>query len=313
MSKIRLTLACGDYEIVRALIEREVEPEGVELEIHTDMTAEVRHWRAIRDREFDIAELSMSNYLIAHDRGLPFAALPVFLHRRFRHGFVFVNPRAVRRPADLVGKRAGLGNFQSTSNVWVRGILEHEFGVPQREILWFKQEEDVIEIAPRGFRVERLAAGKEIEAMLLAGELDAVIHPEVIRPVAERRPEARRLFENYKDLEIDYYRRTGIFPIMHTTAIRRDLLEKHPWLPASLMGAFEKAKEIAYRRMENPRRVPLAWFLTAWEEQREILGKDPWAYGLGEQNRKNLETLIGYCFEQGLIEKRPGLEEIFVT
>lgn len=149
--------------------------------------------------------------------------------------------------------------------------------------------------------------------MLVEGELDAVIHPEVIRPVMDRDKRVRRLFENYKELEVEYFKRTGIFPIMHTTAIKQEIVERHPWVPLNLMEAFQRAKEIAYQRMENPRRVPLAWFRSALEEQEDILGRDPWVYGLGEANRKNLETLIQYSYEQGCIGRRIPIEELFVN
>jgi 4,5-dihydroxyphthalate decarboxylase len=148
--------------------------------------------------------------------------------------------------------------------------------------------------------------------MLAEGELDAVIHPDLIQPILERDNRVKRLFENYKELEIDYYKRTGIFPIMHTTAIKQEIVDRYPWVPLNLMQAFERAKEKAYQRMENPRRVPLAWFRHALEEQEDILGNDPWIYGLGEKNRKNLETLMQYSYEQGLIGRKIPLEELFI-
>ena len=148
--------------------------------------------------------------------------------------------------------------------------------------------------------------------MLLAGELDAVIDPEVIRPVATKDPRVHRLFPNYRDLEIDYFKRTGIFPIMHTTAIKQEIVDKHPWVPASLMKAFEESKKPAYKRMENPRIVPLAWFRSFVEEQEEIFGSDPWVYGLGKANQKNVETLMEYSHEQGLIGRKMALAELFI-
>lgn len=312
--KLHLTLACGDYELTRALIEGTVRPDGIELTVVTDMTAEERHWRMIRKREFDVAELSMSNYLIAKSLRMPFVAIPVFPHRRFRHGFIYVNAgKGIQKPTDLIGKKVGLQNFQATSNLWVRGILEHEFDVPHREIRWFKQEDETVDSAPpKHLDLQKIPPGKSVETLLVEGELDAVMHPDIIKPVAERDGRVRRLFENYKELEVEYYRRTGIFPIMHTTAIRQDIVERYPWVPANLTQAFERAKEIAYKKMENPRRIPLAWFSHAREEQEEILGRDPWAYGLGEANRKNLETLSRYSFEQGLIERRLAIDELFL-
>ncbi len=313
--KLHLTLACGDYEIVRALKEGIVKPDGIELTVLTDMTADIRHWRMIRNREFDLAELSMSNFLLAKFNGLPFAAIPVFLHRRFRHGFVFLNAdKGIERPTDLIGKRVGLRNFQATNNLWVRGILEHEYQVPHRKIEWYKQDEEEVEFTPpKDLSLQRVPAGKSVEKMLLDGELDALIHPEVIQPIRDRNPRVKRLFENYRELEMDYYRRTGIFPIMHTTAIRQEIVDKHPWVPGNLMEAFERAKQAAYKRMENPRIVPLAWFRHFLEEQEEILGKDPWVYGLGEANRKTLETLMQYSHEQGLIGRKLSLDELFVA
>jgi len=311
--KLHLTLACGDYEIVRPLIEGTVQPDGIELTVLTDMTSDIRHWRMIREREFDIAELSMSNFLAAKFRGQSFIAIPVFLHRRFRHGFTFINTsKGIHKPTDLIGKKVGLRNFSATSNLWIRGILEHEFQVPHKKVHWYKQDEEEVEIVlPKDLSLQKIAPGKSVERMIVEGELDALIHPELITPILDRDARVGRLFPNYKELEIAYYHRTGIFPIMHTTAIKQEVVERHPWVPANLFQAFEKAKEIAYKRMENPRRVVLAWFRHALEEQEEILGRDPWVYGLGAANRKNLETLMQYSQEQGFIGGKMALEDLF--
>jgi len=311
---LQLTLAAGDYDSIAALKDGTVQPDGIELTILTDMTAEVRHARMLRDRHFDIAELSMSNYMVAKDNGLPFIAIPVFLHRRFRHGFVFVNTsKGIAKPTDLIGKKVGVGSYHATANLWMRGILEHEFDLPHKQIHWFKQVEAKIPWqAPPGLRIEKLPRGKDIVAMLLDGELDAVIDPEVIPPVANKDPCVRRLFPNYRDLEIAYFKRTGIFPIMHTTAIRQEIVDQHPWVPASLMRAFEQSKTLSYKRMENPRIVPLAWFRSFVEEQEEIFASDPWIYGLGAANRKNVETLMQYSHEQGLIGRKMAMEELFI-
>jgi 4,5-dihydroxyphthalate decarboxylase len=313
--KIHLILACGDYEIIRALKERTVEPEGIELTILTDMTADVRHGRMIRNREFDVAELSMSNYLIAKHLGLPFVAIPVFLHRRFRHGFIFINAaRGITEPTDLIGKKVGLCNFHATANLWIRGILEHDYKVPHKQIHWFKEDDEKLEwTPPAGLNIKKIPTGKRIVDMLVAAELDAVIDPELIQPVLDKDKRVTRLFPNYRDLEMDYFKRTGIFPIMHTTAIKQEIVDKHPWVPINLMQAFEESKNAAYKQMENPRIVPLAWFRHFLEEQEEILGSDPWVYGLGDANRKNLETLMQYSVEQGLIGRKIVLDEIFIN
>ncbi|MGH7767940.1 MAG: ABC transporter substrate-binding protein [Candidatus Binatia bacterium] len=311
--KIHLTLACGDYEIVRALMDGSVAPDGIELTVLTDMTSDVRHWRMIRGREFDVAELSMSNYLAAKFRGQPFIAIPVFLHRRFRHGFTYVNVgKGIRKPTDLIGRKVGLRNFSATSNLWIRGILEHEFQVSHRKIHWYKQDDEEVEVAmPADLSLKKIPAEKDIERMLTEGEIDALIHPELIQPILNRDPRVERLFPNYKELEVEYYNRTGIFPIMHTTAIKQEVVDRHPWVPVSLFQAFEKSKAAAYKRMENPRRVPLAWFRHALEEQEDLLGKDPWIYGLGAANRKNVETLMQYSAEQGFIDGKMAVENLF--
>lgn len=311
---LQLTLAVGDYESIRALKEDTVKPDGIELTILTDMTPEVRHARMLRGRQFDAAELSMSNYMVAKDQGLPFVAIPVFLHRRFRHGFAFVNTgKGIDKPTDLIGKKVGVGSYHATSNLWVRGILEHEFDVPHKQIHWFNEfEEKIPWHVPQGLSIQKTPTGKNIVGMLLAGELDAVIDPEVIPPIAAKDPRVRRLFPNYRDLEITYFKRTRIFPIMHTTAIKQEIVDKHPWVPASLMQAFEESKKLSYKRMENPRIVPLAWFRSFLEEQEEIFGGDPWIYGLGKSNRKNVETLMQYSFEQGLIGRKMAMEELFI-
>ena len=314
-NKLHLTLACGDYESIRALKEGTVKPDGIELTVLTDMTSDIRHWRMIRNHEFDIAELSMSNYLMAKYIGLPFAAIPVFLHRRFRHGFIFLNTaKHIRKPTDLVGKKVGLRNFQATANLWIRGILEHEYQLPHRSIQWFKQDEEEVEwTPPSDLNIQRVAGGKNVEQMLVEGELDALIHPEVIQPILNKDQRVGRLFPAYRELEIEYFKRTGIFPIMHTTAIKQEVVEKWPWVPINLMQAFEESKKVAYKRMENPRIVPLAWFRHFLEEQEEVLGVDPWLYGLGASNRKNLETLMQYSQEQGLLGRRIALEELFIN
>lgn len=313
--KINLTLATGDYESIRALKEGTVKPDGIELTVLTDMNSDVRHWRMLRNREFDVAELSMSNYLMAKYTDLPFTAIPVFLHRRFRHSFIFLNStKGIIKPRDLIGKKVGLRNFQATANLWIRGILEHEHDVPHRSIDWYKQDDEEVEwVPPRDLNIQRIAAGKSVEKMLVEGELDALIHPELIQPILDKDTRVTRLFPNYRDLEMDYYKRTGIFPIMHTTAIKQEIVDKYPWVPINLMQAFQESKQAAYRRMANPRIVPLAWFRYFLEEQEEVLGPDPWVYGLGKVNKMALETLMQYSREQGLLGRNMTLDELFVS
>jgi 4,5-dihydroxyphthalate decarboxylase len=161
-------------------------------------------------------------------------------------------------------------------------------------------------------RLHRLPDDKSVEQMLLDGEIDALLHPDLIEPILKRDPRVGRLFPDYKREEIAYYERTGIFPIMHVLGIRPEIVERHPWVPINLYHAFNEAKRIAMKRMENPRLVPLAWYREAWEEQQQIMGDDPWAYGVEGQNRKTLETVIGYAHQQGLIDRQVTLSELFL-
>ena len=309
-----MTLACGDYESIYAIKEGIVKPDGIELTVLTEMDSSTRHWRMIRHRAFDICELSAASYLLGKSKGEHgFTAIPVYLHRRFRHGFVFINAhKGIDKPADLIGRKIGLKTFQATALVWIRGILEDEFAVPYQAVNWYaEKEEDVPFDPPPGLTLVRLPEGQRVETLLAEGELDGVIHPDIISPILDRDPRVKRLFDNYKALEIEYAQRTGIFPIMHVTAIKQEIVERYPWVPMNLMMAFEKSKAIAYQRMENPRRVPLAWFRDAVEEQEAILGQDPWIYGLNAANRHNVDTLIRYAHHQGMIQKPLAVDDLF--
>jgi 4,5-dihydroxyphthalate decarboxylase len=315
MSKnIPLTLACGDYDIVRPLLEGKVQVDGIDFTILTKMDSATRHWRFLRNGDFDVAELSGSSYLAARDNGLPYAALPVFLHRRFRHGFIFINTnKGISKPTDLIGRKVGVKTLLTTAVLWMRGILEHEYGVPLKSIEWFSELDDDVDVSlPADLKLTRLPQTKSLEIMLAEGELDAVLHSDLIKPFLAKDPRVARLFPSYKDEEVAYYRKTGVFPIMHVLGLRQPVVEQHPWLAVNLFNAFNEAKVIAMQRMQNPRIVPLAWYREAWEEQEEILGPDPWEYGLTEKNRRNLETLTGYSHEQGLIKRKPALEELFL-
>jgi 4,5-dihydroxyphthalate decarboxylase len=312
---IPLTLACGDYEIVRALKEGQVAPDGIDLTVLTEMDSTTRHWRFIRNRDFDMAETSASSYVVAKDRGEPVTALPVFLHRRFRHGFVFINTqKGIKTPKDLIGRRVGIKSFLVTAGHWMRGILEHEYGVPHKSLQYFAElDEDIDFTPPADLDITRLPHDRSVERMLAEGELDAVIHSSIIKPLAAGDPRVGRLFPDFKAEEIAFYKKTGIFPIMHVMGIKQEIVDRHPWVPINVFHAFQKAKSIAMARMANPRIVPLAWYREAWEEQEEILGPDPWEYGLGERNRHNIETLAGYSHEQGLTRRRLGADDLFVS
>jgi 4,5-dihydroxyphthalate decarboxylase len=228
---------------------------------------------------------------------------------------MFINTgKGISKPSDLKGRTIGVKTLMTTAILWMRGILQNEYGVPLNSIEWVAELDDDVQVTlPPDIKVRRLADNQSVETMLAEGELDAVFHSDLIKPFLAKDPRVARLFSDPKAEEMAYFNKTGIFPIMHVMGIRQSVAEQHPWLAVNLFKAFNEAKSLAMKRMQNPRIVPLAWYRDAWEEQEQLLGPDPWEYGLSENNRKNLETLVGYSHEQGLIKKRPTLEHLFLS
>lgn len=313
MSKLRLTVAAGDYDIVRPLKEGTVEADGLELIFLSEMGPRERHWRMGRKHEFDVCEENVGAYFMIRDQSEPLSAIPVFLHRRFRHGFVFVNAKAgIKEPTDLNGKVIGGTNFQPAGNIWMRGVLQEYHGFDHRSATWLvDRTEDIPFTPPPGLRIEMKQSEKHLSDMLADGDIPAMISPTLPRPFVQGDKRIVRLFPNTKDVEKAFYKQTGIFPIMHVTTIKQEVAEKYPWVATNLVKAFEKSKQLAYKRLANPRMVPLAWVRAAVEEQEELLGRDPWAYGLTPANRKNLETVQRYCHQQGLIKTITPLDQLF--
>ena len=267
-----------------------------------------------RKHEFDVCEENVGAYFMARDQGEPLTGIPVFLHRRFRHGFVFVNTAAgIKTPKDLIGKPIGGTNFQPAGNIWMRGILEEHYGVPHRSITWVvDRSEDIAFEPPPGLRIEmktvRQVAERHAGRRRHPGD-DLADHPAAVHGgrQAHRAPVSRLQGRSRSTI----FRTTGIFPIMHVTTIKQEIVDKYPWVATNLVKAFEAAKQMAYRRVANPRMVPLAWVRTAVEEQERVFGRDPWAYGLTPANRKNLETIQRYVHQQGMISKMRPLDELF--
>ncbi|MFQ5902895.1 MAG: PhnD/SsuA/transferrin family substrate-binding protein [Candidatus Binatia bacterium] len=311
MSKLRLCLACGSYDLLRPLIEGVVAPPGIDLNILT-MASPERHGRMLRHEEFDICELSLVAYLVARDQGRPFTAIPVFPHRRFRHLYMVKRTNCgIEKPADLNGKRVGLDTLQNSAGLWMRGILQDHYGVDLKSIEWWCQEEEDIPFEPaRWVRVQRVPKGKNIDQMLLGGELEGALYPEILPSIRNNSPKVGLLFSNPKEAEIEYYRESRIFPIMHTVVIKNEILERNPWVAVSLQQAFQKSKEICYEQMRDPRNFALVWVRELMQEQKAIFGPDPWPYNL-EDNRKALEAVVRYEYDQGMIKKKPKIEELF--
>ena len=245
-TNLRLTLACGDYEITRPLMDGRVKPAGIDLIVITPESRE-RHWRVARDHAYDICEFNTPAYFMGRDRGLPYVSLPIYLHRRFRHGFVFINTqKGITKPTDLIGRKIGIKSFLVTAGHWMRGILEHEYGVPHKSIQWFAELDEDIEFTPhKDLNITRLPHNRSVETMLAEGELDAVIHSSIIKPILNKDPRVGRLWPDYKAEEARFFAKTGIFPIMHVMGIKQEIVDKHPWVPINMFQAFQKAKAIA--------------------------------------------------------------------
>lgn len=323
MGTLKLTLACGDYDRVAPLRDGRIRPEGVELNF-IPLEPEELFFRMARYGEFDASEMSLASYITSRAQGRrDLIAIPVFPSRMFRHSAIFVNcDSGIRQPEDLKGRRVGVGEYQMTAIVWVKGILSDYHGVAVRDIHWFTggqeepgREERVPLQLPPEITLERIGPEQTLSSMLEEGELDAVIAARVPSPVARGSERVRRLYSDPMTVEREYFQETGIFPIMHTVAIRQALCDAHPWLPVSLFKAFAAAQRLSRERIANTPavRYQLAWLQLYWEQEQALLGPDAWEYG-AEKNRKPVETLCRYLVEQGMIQgQAPPLEDLFAT
>jgi 4,5-dihydroxyphthalate decarboxylase len=319
MSTLHLTLACEDYDRTRPLKEGAVKPEGIDLN-YLVMPVEEIFWRMMKYEEFDASELSMGAFLTAAARGRrPFVAIPVFPSRTFRHRCIFINTNSgIQTVQDLRGKRMGVPEYSMTAAVWLRGMFEHEYGVAPKDIRWIQAGEehpgrkDRVEFEmPADVSMES-RPGTTLNAMIESGEIDAMMSPRMPSCFLRGSPHVRRLFPDYRQIEMEYFTKTGLFPIMHVIVIKRAVYEREPWVAQTLYKAFCQAKEICLRELydTNILRVSLPWTAAEYEATRQLMTADYWPYGI-EANRKNLETLHGYLFEQGLIRQRLYLDELF--
>jgi 4,5-dihydroxyphthalate decarboxylase len=314
MPDTRLTLSCGDYDRTRPLIDGSVATPGLDLTVIPLPSAE-RHTRFARNLEFDVCELQIAQYLGLKSRGAPITAIPVFPHRRFNHSCVMVRMDSdILGPGDLRGRRIGVHGHFNPIALWIRGLLQHEFNVPPSEIHWVADgAEDVPGWSPPSWlRIERAPAGRKMQDLLKAGDLDAQILSDSGADASTINKVVRRLWPNYREVEVDYYRRTGIFPIRHLVVVKDEVLERDGEVALQLVRAFEDAKQQAYKYWADHRRSSLAWFGAEQEEERALLGPDPWPYSV-EKNRVVLETLLDYAFEQRLTDRRLEINEIFAT
>jgi 4,5-dihydroxyphthalate decarboxylase len=320
MSRLQLSLACWDYDRTRALADGSVRAEGIDL-IYNSLFVEETFFRMLRNREFDIAEMSMSSYCVSLMRDdPPFIAIPVFPSRFFRHSCIFVSAKSgIREPKDLAGRTIGVPEYQMTAPVWIRGILQDEYGVDPAACEYRtggeeepgRDEKLALDLPPK-FRVKPIGPQQTLARMIADGDLDAM-HTARAPSTFATRPEAvKRLFENFVEVEKAYYRKTRIFPIMHTVVIRRELYRANRWIAQSLHKAFAQAQRKTYEHLGTSMALAtmLPWQSAHVEEARALLGEDWWPYGV-EPNRHVLETFLRYHHEQGLSKRRLKVEELF--
>jgi len=322
---LELSLSVGDMDTVQPLLAGDVEPEGIDLTPISEYPPK-RHRRFFRHGEFDIAEVCIASYVSSMDRGeeFPYTAIPVFPNRKFRLAFFYKNADAdIEEPSDLEGKKVGTQSWQTTADVWVRGIAQEHYDLDLTEVEWYRRREDDVPIdVPDRFDIQRVPGKqggdaiyepRDMQDMLFSGELDAAMDPSgsLFRAVC-RNDEAEFMFDDPQAEEIEFFEKTGLHPMMHTVAIRDEILEEHPWVAVNVYDAFSEALEQCIRRNVSPSsHTSLTWNHLHFKEQHELLGEDAWEYGLRPKTRKELRTFVGYAHDQGLIDQEYGVEELF--
>jgi 4,5-dihydroxyphthalate decarboxylase len=312
MDRLRLTLSCNEYDRTRFLVDGTVHAEGIDLDV-VSLPSEERHRRFSRNLEFDVCELQMGVFLGWMALGAPFSAIPVFPHRKFCHGNVLVNTASgIQRPQDLAGKIIGMRAHFNPVSLWMRGLLQEEYGVAARSLrIRTNQQEQVPGWqAPDWMEIERLPRGQKIEDVLPPGGVDACMLPEISPKLARHTPGVRRLWPDFREVEKEYYLRTKIFPVRHVVVVKNSILQRHPWAAQSLLDAFIKAKEKGIKHVSDARRSFLAWYGAELEEERELFGDDPWPYNI-KDNRVVLETMTRYAEMVGITERKLEIKELF--
>jgi 4,5-dihydroxyphthalate decarboxylase len=320
VTRLRLTFSCWDYDRTRALADGSVKPDGIDL-VYLMQPVEETFFRMLRYREFDCSEMSLSSYVASlNSEQPPFIAIPAFPSRFFRHSCIFVSAKSgVRKPADLKGKRIGVPEYQMTAPVWIRGILSDDYGVKVTDVEHLSggeeepgRDEKLKLNLPKEIKVRPIGPTQTLSQMIAEGEIDALVTARAPSTFHTQPDKVQRLFPAYVEQEKEYYRRTKIFPIMHTVVVRRDVYEKTPWVAQSLFKALVAAKAKAYELYNQTAAMPamLPWFVAHVEEARREMGNDWWPYGLGP-NRQVLDTFLRYHHEQGLSKRRFAPEELF--
>jgi 4,5-dihydroxyphthalate decarboxylase len=320
MADVPITIACGNYDRTKAIIDGRVKVEGCATTYLPLYPEEIFH-RLFRHQEFDVSEMSFSSYIRTLAAGTsPYIGIPAFVSRIFRHSGIYVRSDAgIKSPADLRGKRIGLPEYQITAVVWMRGLIEHEYGVTPSEIHWRsggqeqagRQERTPLKPIP-GVDLQTIPEDKTLVGMLRDGELDALFTARAPSSFLRGEKHIARLFPNTREAEMAYYKKTGFFPIMHLVGIRRTLAEQYPWLPSSVYKAFCEAKALAMVDLcdVNALMVTLPWLEAETKETMAVMGQDFWRYG-AQENIRDIEALLQYSYEQGLTDRKVGFNELF--
>ncbi|HWH26412.1 MAG TPA: hypothetical protein VNT53_07185 [Pseudolysinimonas sp.] len=320
MSTIPLTLACDAYDRTTALRTGEVSPQGIDL-TYLSLPVEETFHRMVKFGEFDVSELSLSSYVLTLARDpQPFVAIPVYPSRMFRHSGIYVNTAAgIASPADLVGRIIGIPEYQVTAAVWIRGILAEHHSVPVTSVHYRTgglhapgRSEKIALSLPADVDVQPIPADRTLAEMLVSGEIDALYTPRTPEPFRAGDPRVARLFPDVRATEEDYFRSTGIFPVMHVVAIRREVYERNRWIATSLYEAFEESRQLTMAAMDETAslRYALPWLPLEVDRTRELMGSDFWRYGLPADD-PTIPTFLKYSFEQGLASRLYEPSELF--
>jgi 4,5-dihydroxyphthalate decarboxylase len=320
MVEVPVTIACGNYDRTQAIRDGRVKVEGCAVTYLPLYPEEIFH-RVFKFQEFDISEMSFSSYLRTVSAGTSeYTAVPAFVSRIFRHSGIYIRKDAgIAKPEDLRGKRIGVPEYQITAVVWMRGMMQHEYGVPPSDIHWRsggqeqagREERTPLKPIP-GLDLQTIPHDKTLVGMLRDGELDALFTARAPSSFLAGEAHITRLFPNTRAAELAYYKKTSLFPIMHLIGIRKSLVERYPWLPTSVYKAFCEAKALAMTDLRdvNALMVTLPWLEAETHETAAIMGEDFWKYGIAE-NRPEIEALTQYIHEQGLADRKVKVEELF--
>ena len=320
-----ITIAGYPVDHVRALVDGKVKVDGCNATFQPGKIGDLNTHVFSGPQELEVTEIGLAPFMLAYaNEGFrDYALIPVFPLRLFRHKSVFINTDSgIKTPEDLKGRRVGTPGYSSTSPSWIRAFMQHEYGVQPEDVEWVVSAADSSakdagkvskqeRMLPDGISISVGPEGKDESEMLVDGDVDALFHAAEPKAFAAGHPKVKRLFGDSRSTERDYFKRTGIFPIMHAVAMKNAVIDAHPWLPEAVFKAYSQAKQMQYEAMRMQWAFgTLPWFGQEFEETRALMGKNFWPYGV-EANRKTLEALFQYSYEQGLAKKELTIEELF--